>query len=319
MPAELPDIPWIRRHVFDVPHYTPAGSPVGVNALDIRNAHLIAHQGSPAIRAQYGAPMPSHRHEDPAHPAPETWNAVDAAAARPPGLLPGLNKHAWEIAHSVEQQVRDITTGGMSDAELEADPTGLNVWCTAAYSLAYVAASHDPSLTSHEVWEITEEMLGHLTIVQGCGDPACAAQACPEHPAHNGADHTYEQHHDPSDHAGGGVCRCDVYTGEPDPGTAGVACILNGADGENPDDCTTHGHEQPRRQEPLLTPWQQEILDYAREKMGHPLTVEQVAELIGGRHRACTVPGCNPGCFTDMADIRKIIAHWRTEEEDEAE
>lgn len=45
-----------------------------------------------------------------------------------------------------------------------------------------------------------------------CPDPACRAQGCPEHPRHDGPDHTYEQHHSRADHVGRGPCRCDVYT-----------------------------------------------------------------------------------------------------------
>jgi hypothetical protein len=42
-----------------------------------------------------------------------------------------------------------------------------------------------------------------------CDDYACIASACQEHPMHNGGDHTFEQHHSPSDHYGGGVCHCE--------------------------------------------------------------------------------------------------------------
>ena len=50
------------------------------------------------------------------------------------------------------------------------------------------------------------------TQVNECPDAACQKEGCPEHPTHNGRDHTYEQHHDPSDHGGDGahpeLCRC---------------------------------------------------------------------------------------------------------------
>lgn len=44
------------------------------------------------------------------------------------------------------------------------------------------------------------------------GDRQCTYQGCPEHPRHDGLDHTYEQHHDPSDHVGDDPCYCPVYT-----------------------------------------------------------------------------------------------------------
>lgn len=160
MPAELPDIGWIRRHVLDEPHYTPAGSPVGVNARDIRNAHMISHLANAAVRATYGSPAPTHRHDDPMHPMPDGW------VGPPHPLWPRrLNREAWQIACTVEQQVRAIVTGEMTDAELEADPTPTDVWCHTAFSLAYTAATYDHGLTAQAVFEVVEEQLGHLTIV----------------------------------------------------------------------------------------------------------------------------------------------------------
>lgn len=41
-----------------------------------------------------------------------------------------------------------------------------------------------------------------------CSDTNCRTQTCPEHAAHAGADHTYEQHHDTRDHVGEEPCRC---------------------------------------------------------------------------------------------------------------
>lgn len=44
---------------------------------------------------------------------------------------------------------------------------------------------------------------------RACDQPeACAQNACPEHPRHNGPDHTWEQHHSRQDHQGPGPCRC---------------------------------------------------------------------------------------------------------------
>ena len=40
-----------------------------------------------------------------------------------------------------------------------------------------------------------------------CDDPACATNACLEHGGCDG-EHTYEQHHDPSEHLGPGPCLC---------------------------------------------------------------------------------------------------------------
>ncbi len=40
------------------------------------------------------------------------------------------------------------------------------------------------------------------------GSSACDDQACPEHPAHQGDEHTYQQHHSPGDHVGEGTCFC---------------------------------------------------------------------------------------------------------------
>lgn len=44
-----------------------------------------------------------------------------------------------------------------------------------------------------------------------CLDKDCREQSCPEHPTHSGNDHTYEQHHSPTDHVGRLPCRCNVY------------------------------------------------------------------------------------------------------------
>jgi len=45
----------------------------------------------------------------------------------------------------------------------------------------------------------------------------CHSQGCPEHPYHQGSDHTYEQHHSPEDHVDldgnerPDLCHCTVY------------------------------------------------------------------------------------------------------------
>jgi hypothetical protein len=55
------------------------------------------------------------------------------------------------------------------------------------------------------------------------GDWFCEEQWCLEHPAHDGGEHTYEQHHAPEDHIGPDgepapeQCRCNAYVpGDPD-------------------------------------------------------------------------------------------------------
>ena len=51
--------------------------------------------------------------------------------------------------------------------------------------------------------------------VTACQDGHCQREGCPEHPACDDGEHTYEQHHSPRDHVGPGPCRCDAYTFEP--------------------------------------------------------------------------------------------------------
>lgn len=58
---------------------------------------------------------------------------------------------------------------------------------------------------------VARSMAEEEFLTMDCKDTDCEAQACPEHPAHNGSDHTYEQHHAPEDHVGPGPCRCPVY------------------------------------------------------------------------------------------------------------
>ena len=66
---------------------------------------------------------------------------------------------------------------------------------------------------------------------QQCTSPAeCARQACAEHPRHDGSDHTWEQHHAPEDHAGGGECLCTAYAAF---GTSTTGYPLDGYDGSD--------------------------------------------------------------------------------------
>ena len=55
------------------------------------------------------------------------------------------------------------------------------------------------------------------TNAEPCDEPACLAEACPEHPEHCLGDHTYEQHHSPEDHCGSSTCDCPVYAKETQP------------------------------------------------------------------------------------------------------
>ena len=51
-------------------------------------------------------------------------------------------------------------------------------------------------------------------LMAECTEQVCREQGCPEHPIHDGADHTYEQHHSPEDHVGENECRCSIYVDE---------------------------------------------------------------------------------------------------------
>lgn len=49
-----------------------------------------------------------------------------------------------------------------------------------------------------------------------CDDEGCLVSACPEHGGHDAlGDHTFEQHHDPTEHCGRGPCLCPGWGDQP--------------------------------------------------------------------------------------------------------
>ena len=55
------------------------------------------------------------------------------------------------------------------------------------------------------------EIIEFAAIATTCTNEECLTNACPEHRAHDGGDHTFEQHHDSTDHVGPGSCQCPGY------------------------------------------------------------------------------------------------------------
>jgi hypothetical protein len=90
-----------------------------------------------------------------------------------------------------------------------------------AWALHRAASKVQGGTATGKIRDLTGDFVGTFDIEKtpGCpdSDPACVAQGCVEHPAHDGPDHTYEQHHSPRDHVGPDgtmrpdLCRCTVY------------------------------------------------------------------------------------------------------------
>jgi len=75
--------------------------------------------------------------------------------------------------------------------------------------MARAARGHFYDATGHEDTLCTCPSPGtYAPQAVPCADGQCGTEACPEHPAHIGGEHTYEMHHHPVDHVGFGSCRC---------------------------------------------------------------------------------------------------------------
>jgi hypothetical protein len=99
---------------------------------------------------------------------------------------------------------------GLSEITLTHLPTGLTATARCANQLKARAGARRVLQAKVDYYNETGRK---LKLMATCPDhdPACEAQGCPEHPACMEGEHTYGQHHEPSQHVGPGPCRCDVY------------------------------------------------------------------------------------------------------------
>jgi hypothetical protein len=149
------------------------------------------------------------------------WAAQYALTVQAPLMArPGLVFHGTPGQHPGTGDVAIETRAGgflarLANAGYARSPAGfgwghpgsISSWALARSVLAAALGRHAGCATCGGTGRV-----GAVGYGAGpCTDQDCTGQACPEHPRHQGHEHTYEQHHGAEDHVGPGPCRCPGY------------------------------------------------------------------------------------------------------------